>query len=82
MSITALFSNEFDLSSGNAKQISNNDEGLIVDRSLPASVLFGIDDDRRLAGGQQKIADLLAISDDVEFEQPKLGDLVHPARFP
>jgi antitoxin Phd_YefM of type II toxin-antitoxin system len=45
----------------------------ITDRGKPAHVLLSIEDYRRLAGGQRKIADALAMpgGEDIEFEPPR-----------
>jgi hypothetical protein len=44
-------------------------------------VLLCIEEYRRITGGHQKIADLLAMPgiEDVEFEIPQLSDLARPA---
>jgi prevent-host-death family protein len=83
MTITTLSSREFNQRASDAKRAANHGPVFITDRGRPAHVLLSIEDYRRLAGGQQKIADLLAMpgADEVEFEAPKLHDLVRPAKF-
>jgi prevent-host-death family protein len=83
MTITTLSSREFNQRASDAKRAANNGPVFITDRGQPAHVLLSIEDYRKLTGGQQKIADLLAFPgvDTVEFEAPKLLDLARPAKF-
>ncbi len=83
MTITTLPSREFNQRASDAKKAANHGPVFITDRGRPAHVLLSIEDYRRLAGGQQKIADLLSMpgADKVEFEAPKLRDLARPAKF-
>ena len=83
MTITTLSSREFNQHASDAKKAANNGPVFITDRGHPAHVLLSIDDYRRLTGGQQKIADLLALpgTDTVEFDAPKLRDLARPAKL-
>jgi prevent-host-death family protein len=83
MTITTLSSREFNQHASDAKRAANNGPVFITDRGRPAHVLLSMDDYRRLAGGQQKIADLLALpgADAVEFDAPKLRDPARPAKL-
>lgn len=81
MTITTLSSREFNQHASEAKKAANNGPVFITDRGRPAHVLLSIEDYRRIIGGQQKIADLLAMPgiEDVEFDIPQLRDLARPA---
>lgn len=83
MTITTLSSREFNQRASDAKRASNAGPVFITDRGHPAHVLLSIKDYQKLAGGQQTIADLLALSgvEAVEFDAPKLADLARPAEF-
>ncbi len=83
MTITTLSSREFNQRASDAKRAANNGPVFITDRGHPAHVLLSIEDYRKLTGGQQKIADLLALpgAEAVEFEAPKLRDVARSAKF-
>jgi prevent-host-death family protein len=83
MTITTLSSREFNQRASDAKRAASNGPVFITDRGHPAHVLLSIEDYRKLTGGQQKIADLLAFPgvEAIEFEAPKLSDLARPAKF-
>jgi len=83
MSITTLSSREFNQRASDAKRAASNGPVFITDRGHPAYVLLSIEDYRKLTGGQQKIADLLAFpgAELVGFESPKLLDMARPAKF-
>jgi len=83
MTITTLSSREFNQRASDAKRAANNGPVFITDRGHTAHVLLSIEDYRKLTGGQQKIADLLAFpgAETVKFEAPKLLDLARPAKF-
>ena len=81
MTITTLSSREFNQHASDAKKAANDGPVFITDRGRPAHVLLSIEEYRRITGGQQKIADLLAMSgsEDIELEIPQLRDLAQPA---
>lgn len=83
MTITTLSSREFNQHASDAKRAANNGPVFITDRGHPAHVLLSIEDYRKLTGGRQKIADLLALPgvETVEFEAPKLLDPARSAKF-
>ena len=74
MTITTLSSREFNQDASRAKKAANGGPVFITDRGKPAHVLLSIEDYRKLAGGQRKIADALAMpgADDIEFDPPKI----------
>jgi prevent-host-death family protein len=71
--ITTLSSREFNQDASKAKKAAKKGPVFITDRGKPAHVLLSIEDYRRLAGGQRKIADALAMpgGEDIEFEPPR-----------
>jgi prevent-host-death family protein len=71
--ITTLSSREFNQDTSKAKKAAKKGPVFITDRGKPAHVLLSIEDYRRLAGGQRKIADALAMpgGEDIEFEPPR-----------
>lgn len=83
MTITTLSSREFNQRASDAKRAARNGPVFITDRGHPAHVLLSIEDYRRLTGGQQKIADLLALpgAEKVEFDTPKPRDLTRSAKL-
>lgn len=83
MTITTLSSREFNQHASEAKKAANNGPVFITDRGSPAHVLLSIKDYQRLAEGQQKIADLLAMPgiEDIEFEIPTMRELAQSEDF-
>jgi prevent-host-death family protein len=81
MTITTLTSREFNQHASDAKKAAKKGPVFITDRGRPAHVLLSIEDYRKLAGEDKKIADLLAMPgvEDVEIEIPPLRDLARPA---
>jgi prevent-host-death family protein len=78
--ITTLSSREFNQDASKAKKAAKKGPVFITDRGKPAHVLLSIEDYRRLAGGQRKIADALAMpGKDVEFEPPRAEIRTRPA---
>jgi prevent-host-death family protein len=73
VAITTLSSREFNQDASRAKKAAKDGPVFITDRGKPAHVLLSIEDYRRLAGGQRKIADALAMpgGEDVEFNPPR-----------
>lgn len=81
MTITTLSSRELNQDVSRAKRAASTGPVFITDRGRPAHVLMSIEEYRRLTGGRQKIADLLAMPgiEDVELEIPVLRDLAKSA---
>jgi prevent-host-death family protein len=73
VTITTLSSREFNQDASRAKKAARNGPVFITDRGKPAHVLLSIEDYQRLAGGQRKIADALAMpgGEDIEFNPPR-----------
>ena len=63
MTITTLSSRELNQDATKAKKATKEGPVFITDRGKPTHVLLSIEEDQRLTGGRQKIADLLAMPD-------------------
>jgi len=83
MTITTLSSRQFNHRTSEAKKAAKSGPVFITDRGRPAHVLLSIEDYKKLTGGAQKIADLLAMpgAEDVELALPERADLTRPADF-
>lgn len=83
MTITTLSSRDFNHDTGRAKKAAEKGPVFITDRGHPAHVLLSIEDYRRITGGRQKIADLLAMPgiEDIDLEIPHSRDRAQPADF-
>lgn len=83
MTASTVTSREFNQDSGRAKKAAEKGPVFITDRGRPSHVLLSIDEYRRLAGSQAKIADLLsdAASADVELPIVRRTDLARPAKL-
>jgi len=83
MTITTISSREFNQDASKAKKASKHGPVFITDRGRPAHVLLTIEEYRRITGGRNKIADLLATPgiEGVELEIPCIGELARPADF-
>jgi prevent-host-death family protein len=83
MNFKTLSSREFNQAASEAKRAANDGPVFITDRGRPAHVLMSIEQYRRLTGGNNKIADLLAMPGiaDVEFEFSSSRELARAADF-
>ncbi len=84
MSITTLSSRDFNQAAGEAKRATKDGPVFITDRGRPAHVLMTYELYQRITGGQQKIADLLAMpeaSNDIDLEITRPRELARPADF-
>jgi len=83
MTITTVTSREFNQHSSEAKKAANHGPVFITDRGRPAHVLLSFEVYQRLAGGNQKISDLLAMhgGEDIDFEIPVMRDAARAADF-
>lgn len=83
MTITTLSSREFNQHASEAKKAAKHGPVFITDRGRPAHVLLSIEEYRRLAGGRQKIADLLSMQEggDTAFVVPKSRELARSAKL-
>ena len=83
MTITTLSSREFNQHASEAKKAANAGPVFITDRGRPAHILLSVAHYRRLTGGRQNIADLLALpgAEDIELDIPTLRDPARAADF-
>lgn len=81
MSITTLFSREFNQDSSGAKKAAAKGPVFITDPGRTAHVLLNIDEYRRLAGSQQSVVELLAMPSaaEIDFETVQAQGLCRPA---
>ena len=81
MTITTVSSREFNQHSSEAKKAASHGPVFITDRGRPAHVLLSFEVYQRLAGGEQKISDLLAMPgvEDVDFKIPAMRDIAQAA---
>jgi len=68
-----ISSREFNQNVTAAKRAAAEGPVVITDRGRPAFVLMSIDHYRRLSGERPSIVELLAMSEDVEFEPARLS---------
>lgn len=83
MSIKTLSSREFNQNASEAKKAASKGPVFITDRGRPAHVLLSIEDYRRITGGREKIADLLAMPgiERLDLKIPQLRDRARPAKL-
>lgn len=84
MTITTFSSRQFNQDTSKAKTAAQDGPVFITDRGKPAHVLLTYDEYRRLTSSRSKIADLLAMpemTEAIEFEPPRLGDVAKHAKF-
>jgi prevent-host-death family protein len=80
METTTFSGRDFNQWSSEARRAANKGPVFITDRGRPAHVLMSMELYQRLIGSQGKIADLLAMSGDADFEIPPLSrELARPA---
>lgn len=81
MTITTVSSREFNQHSSEAKKAASHGPVFITDRGRPAHVLLSFEVYQRLAGGQQKISDLLAMPgvEDIDLIIPAMRDIAQAA---
>ncbi len=80
---TTLSSRDFNKHTSEAKKFAEKGPVFITNRGQPAHVLLSMKDYQRITNSSQKIAVLLAMpsADEIDFEIPKLSDVVRPADF-
>lgn len=84
MAITKFSSREFNQDTSRAKRAARKGPVFITDRGRPAHVLLTFEDYQKLAGGQDRLIDMLggpAGIEDVELVIPRLDDVGRPAEF-
>jgi prevent-host-death family protein len=84
MPITTLSGQEFNRDSSGARRAAQRGPVFITDRGRPAHVLLAFEDYQQLAGPRQNIAELLAMTADIdefEFEAPPIAPRLPPANL-
>ncbi len=76
-----LTSREFNQDTSNAKKLANEGPVIITDRGKPAHVLMTFVEYRKMNGQTPKIAELLALEEDVDLQLPERADLPRAAEF-
>jgi PHD/YefM family antitoxin component YafN of YafNO toxin-antitoxin module len=71
--ITTLSSREFNHNSSHAKKAAQHGPVFITERGQAAHVLLTIQEYHRLTASQTSLVDLLAMSQDIDFEPPRLS---------
>ncbi len=79
MTVTTLTSREFNQDASRAKRAAKAGPVIITDRGEPRHVLLSIEEYRRLSGGARRIADALAMAEDVAFDPPRATIRLHQA---
>ena len=73
MHIKTFSSREFNQDISKAKRAAVYAPIIITDRGKASHVLLSIDEYRKITGQKKSIVDLLAMSDDIEFEPETLS---------
>lgn len=83
MTITTLTAREFNQDNGRAKTAALRGPVFITDRGKPSHVLLSIDEYRRRCGTHRTLVDALSMPglSDIEFDPPRLREIVRPAEF-
>jgi prevent-host-death family protein len=79
MPITTLSSRAFNQDTGGAKKATAEGPVIITDRGKPAHVLLSYEDYQRITGGRRNIADMLAMSEGIDFDPPRADIGAGPA---
>ncbi len=78
MAIKTVSSREFNQDISSAKRAASSGPVFITDRGKPAHVLLTFEQYQRITSGHRSIVDMLGMSDELDFEPPKLGALSQP----
>lgn len=83
MTITTLSSRQFNQDASKAKKAACAGPVFITDRGRPAHVLLTFDEYKKLTGGHEKIADLLAMPgvEDIEIDIPPRREFAQAANL-
>lgn len=74
MHIKTFSSREFNQDVSKAKRAAVHAPIIITDRGKASYVLLSIEEYRKITGQEKSIVDLLAMSDEIEFEPERLSD--------
>ena len=78
MAIKTVSSREFNQDISSAKRAASSGPVFITDRGKPAHVLLTFEHYQRITSGNRSIVDMLGMSDELDFEPPKLGSITRP----
>ena len=78
MAIKTVSSREFNQDISSAKRAASSGPVFITDRGKPAHVLLTFEQYQRITSGNRSIVDMLGMSDELDFEPPKLGSITRP----
>ena len=78
MAIKTVSSREFNQDISGAKRAASSGPVFITDRGKPAHVLLTFEHYQRITSGNRSIVDMLGMSDELDFEPPKLGSITRP----
>ena len=78
MAIKTVSSREFNQDTSSAKRAASSGPVFITDRGKPAHVLLTFEHYQRITSGNRSIVDMLGMSDELDFEPPKLGSITRP----
>ncbi len=81
MAIKTVSSREFNQDISSAKRAASSGPVFITDRGKPAHVLLTFEQYQRITSGHRSIVDMLGMSDELDFEPPKLGALSQPVNL-
>jgi hypothetical protein len=82
MTSTTISSKEFEKAPKRASKAAAHGPVFINERGRHAYVLLTVEDYRRLGGGGESIAELLAMAEEIDFDPPRMSDEpVRPADF-
>ena len=82
MTITTISTRELNQDVSRAKREAFNGPVFITDRGEPSHVLLTIKEYQKITDQEKSIVDLLAMSDDIDFNPPRLNtELFKPADF-
>jgi prevent-host-death family protein len=83
VAITTLSAREFNQDRGKAKRAAKDGPVFITERGKPSLVLMTVEKYQEIAGQQQSLGELLHYpgAAEIEFEAPRIGEMVRPAEF-
>jgi len=81
MSITTFSSREFNQDVSRAKRAAKNGPVFITERGNPSHVLLAFTEYKKITHKKKNIVEILSMSEDVDFEPPKIDIKIKPAEF-
>jgi len=81
MSITTISSREFNQDVTKAKRAAQSGPVFITERGNPAHVLLAFNEYRKITHNKRNIVEIISMSDDVDFEPPRLDISIRSPEF-